>query len=213
MTTTASTAHQARGRRVARWLRPPRPRSMVFHGLSPTCTCAAAYRLAAGRGGGQALAGLAIAHHDHLPGRSGRSARDRGCGRGSPRRAAARRCSHGPRTWWSSRRRAPLVCLPGGEYTPPTAVYTCHDHNLPALARRCPRHRPLPCPGRPFCGMLLADLGADVIKVEDTGRGRRVAHLAAPQGRRVGGLSGHQPQQAGYDARPQGPEGVEILKR
>ena len=57
----------------------------------------------------------------------------------------------------------------------------------------------------PFCGMLLADMGADVIKVEHPQGGDTPAPVAAAHRRLQRELRLAQPQQALGHARPQGP--------
>ena len=57
----------------------------------------------------------------------------------------------------------------------------------------------------PFCGMLLADMGADVIKVEHPDGGDTHARLAADHRRLQRELRLAQPQQALGRARPEGP--------
>lgn len=55
----------------------------------------------------------------------------------------------------------------------------------------------------PFCGLLLADMGADLIKVENPTGGRHAAHLAAHHRRLQRELRIAEPQQALGHARPE----------
>ena len=54
---------------------------------------------------------------------------------------------------------------------PPVVQYLTPMTTPLTLARRCPCVDLSRVLAGPFCGMLLSDLGADVIKVEDTGSG------------------------------------------
>src|SRR4029450_8065744 len=65
----------------------------------------------------------------------------------------------------------------------------------------------------PFCGMLLSDLGADVIKVEDTGAGDESRTWPPPKG---GGAAAYlvinrNKRDIALDLKS--PAGVEVLKR
>ena len=53
----------------------------------------------------------------------------------------------------------------------------------------------------PFASTLLADLGADVLKVEMPGAGDALRAAGAAQGWRAAVVEGHQPQQARHHAR------------
>ena len=48
----------------------------------------------------------------------------------------------------------------------------------------------------PFCGKILGDFGADVVKIEPPGKGDPLAQLAADQGRHFGVVAGAVAEQA-----------------
>ena len=65
----------------------------------------------------------------------------------------------------------------------------------------------------PVCTLYLADLGADVIKVEDTGPGDYARNLGNRPGTILGVLPRREPQQAQHRARPQGRAGTRRFPR
>jgi len=63
----------------------------------------------------------------------------------------------------------------------------------------------------PWCGALLSDLGADVVKVEDNGQRRRVPHLAPAQGREAAAYLLFNRNKRGMALDLKTPEGVEVV--
>ena len=85
---------------------------------------------------------------------------------------------------------------------PATRYSSRHDH-IPARARRHPRARPLPRHRGPLVRGPPGRLRRRRHQGGGHGRGRRVAHLAAQEGRRDRRVPPLQPEQARRDARPQ----------